>query len=185
MRILALDLSTSTGYAIFEDGNLVLHDVVKCKVDNFNVQNFPNKQDEYPYNIIDSAKCIMDAVGMLTTTYEIDYIVIENTVRGQNRHTQRVLEFIHYAVLEGVRELPCKVEYLDPSEWRKLIGLRLTIEDKKHNKLVKQKKAKKKVTYKHLSVRYCKEKYDLELKMKDNDIADAICLGTAYLTKIK
>jgi len=38
----------------------------------------------------------------------------------------------------------------------------------------------KKVNFKHLSVQYVNSNYDLNFKMKDNDIADSICLGEAF-----
>jgi hypothetical protein len=37
------------------------------------------------------------------------------------------------------------------------------------------------VTKKHLAIRFVNATYGLDLKVKDNDIADAICLGAAYL----
>ena len=38
-----------------------------------------------------------------------------------------------------------------------------------------------KVTFKHLSVQYVNKEFKLEFKLKDNDIADSICLGVATL----
>lgn len=45
-------------------------------------------------------------------------------------------------------------------------------------------KSRGKVTFKHLSVQYVNKKFKLELKLKDNDIADSICLGVAYLKQL-
>lgn len=42
-----------------------------------------------------------------------------------------------------------------------------------------------KIGVKNLSVELVNELFDLKFKKKDNDIADAICLGVAYLKKIK
>lgn len=40
--------------------------------------------------------------------------------------------------------------------------------------------AKGKITPKHLSVKYVNDKYNLDFKLKDNDIADAICMVDAH-----
>ena len=62
-----------------------------------------------------------------------------------------------------------KVIYRDPSHWRKIVNLRLTDEDKKHNKMVSKGLIKGRLTAKHLSVRKVNELYNLELILKDNN----------------
>lgn len=59
--------------------------------------------------------------------------------------------------------------------------MRLTDEDKKHNKMVSKGLVKGRLTAKHLSVRMANKIFDLELILKDNDIADSILLGHSYL----
>lgn len=46
-------------------------------------------------------------------------------------------------------------------------------------------KVKGKINSKTLSVNYVNEYFNLKLKKKDNDIADSICLGLAYIKKLK
>jgi hypothetical protein len=41
------------------------------------------------------------------------------------------------------------------------------------------------VTPKHLAVAFVNENYGLNFIVKDNDIADAICMGTSYLKGVK
>lgn len=41
-----------------------------------------------------------------------------------------------------------------------------------------------KVTYKHLAVKYVNDTFNLKLKTKDNDLADAVCLASYFLKKI-
>lgn len=41
-----------------------------------------------------------------------------------------------------------------------------------------------KVTLKHLAVNYVNKRFNLNLKVKDNDLADAICLASFFLKKI-
>lgn len=182
IKILALDLSTSPGWAIIENNKLIDFGKAKFKIENFNINNYPNKSNQYPYNIVDTVNEIADYIyNIYESENLIDYIVIEGTVRGMNRHTQKVLEFIHLAVLLRFEEVKNKIKYLDPSEWRKIINLRLTDEDKLHNKLVKRKEAKGKISAKHLSVRYVNNYFNKEFKMIDNDTCDAICLGLAFI----
>jgi hypothetical protein len=180
VKILALDLSTSTGWAVIKDDNLGDFGVIEISVPNFNVNGYPEKMPEYPYNILDASNKMAHKVMELWGKYKPDQVVAENTVRGKNRHTQRILEFTHKAVLENFRAVGVKVHYLDPSEWRKLLELRMSKEDLKNNRQVSAGKKRGRVTKKHLSVRAANAMYGLELKIKDNDIADAICLGRAF-----
>jgi len=178
MNFLALDISTKTGYAVFNEGQLVAYGVVEVGVAEFNVKDFPNKNPAYPYNLLAAARAMAAKVVELCETYQPALVVIENTVLGRNRHTQRLLEFIHMAVLEALR--PFRVHYLDPGEWRKILEMRLTTLDKKNNRKVSEGKQRGRITRKHLSVRWVNSMFNLNLKLKDNDVADAICLGKAY-----
>lgn len=183
MKVLALDLSTKTGFALFDGDQLIEKGLIRVEVKAFNVNDHPEKQKYYPGNILDAAHHVGFMVSELYFRVRPDHIVIENTVRGRNRHTQRLLEFIHKSVLDELRSIKAPFSYMDPSEWRFVLGLRLSIPDKQKNKLVNAGKVRGKVTRKHLSVRLANEMYGLNLKLKDNDIADAICLGKAFLTK--
>ena len=181
VKILALDLSTSPGWAILEDGKLLDCGKESFKIEDFNVNAYPNKSEKYPYNIVDTVEEVAEYIyNIYESETDIDYVVIENTVRGINRNTQRALEWIHLAVLNRFNEERSKIKYLDPSEWRKIIELRLTDEDKAHNKLVRKKVVKGKITHKHLSVRYVNKLFDKTFKLVDNDLCDAVCVAVAY-----
>lgn len=179
-RILSLDLSTKTGYAILDGNILLCEGLLTVRLEDFNVNDYPERSTLYPYNIVKAADEMADKVYELVTTYNPDFIIIENTVRGMNRNTQRCLEFIHKAVLDSLGGMKERVKYMDPSRWRSLIGLRLSPEDKKHNALVRKGQAKGKLTPKHLSVRRANELFGKSFKLKDNDKADAILLGIAF-----
>lgn len=180
--IISLDLSTSTGYAVFTGNKLGDYGTLVSKAEDFNVNNYPEKSKKYPYNIVNAANEMGSQVDTLVQKYKPDWIIIENTVRGKNRNTQRILEFVHKSVLDVLKDkYEKKIKYLDPSEWRKLLDLKMSKDDLKHNKEVRLGKARGKLTRKHLSVRMVNEQYDLGLKLKDDDIADAICLGMAFL----
>lgn len=95
---------------------------------------------------------------------------------------------------------PDKIVYLNSDGadgWRTNLGLKMSKEQKRANaKLSKAKRAAEemhtkldksalgirgKVTKKHLAVAHANTTFNLHLKMKDNNEADAICLGLAFL----
>jgi Holliday junction resolvasome RuvABC endonuclease subunit len=181
MKTLALDMSTKTGWALFDDKTYVKSGyIAKTLVKDFNVNKDPNKSPVYPYNLIEAAEEIARNVMVLVNELSPDKIVIENTVRGRNRHTQRLLEFMHFAIIKALGEK--KFTYMDPSQWRFIVGLKMSNEDKKKNKAVNKKELRGKITKKHLAIRKVKELYGLDLLVKENDRADAILLGVAYTT---
>lgn len=203
MRVLALDASLKSGWAVYEDGKLTASGALtKVDVQDFNVNKDPQLSRFYPYNIVDAAEAVADAAFQLSyetggkvswTNPGHDVLVIENTNKGKNRHTQRILEFIHAALLKRFRSV-VPIVYMDSSEWRRIVGMKLTKEQQKNNKLVSdgKKKGKKaevggkklgKIGKKHLSVWMVNEKFSKSLLLKDNDEADAILLGLAYVTR--
>ena len=84
---------------------------------------------------------------------------------------------------------------MDPSEWRKILGLKMSKEDRKNNAKVnkanREGKSKKelglrgRVTVKHLSINFSNSFYGLNLKIKDNNQSDAIGLASAWIIKNK
>jgi len=185
-HILALDLSTHIGWAYIAQGRLVssgeLH-VPSPKTDKKNPQNDPGYPETFNACALHAASLIE---GLLEKLPPLTNVVIENTVSGsKSRHDQRILEWIHLRVFEVVKQKVGldRVKYMDPSEWRSAIAMRMTKEDKKKNQDVKAGKAKGKITSKHLSVRYANENFGLKLLQKENNQADAICLGMGFWEK--
>ena len=183
VRILSLDISSKTGWAVHEDLNLMNYGVIRVEIKDFNVNKDPNKHESYPYNLLDASNEMARLLAKLIADINPDEIVIENTVKGRNRHTQRLLEWLHKAMIEEIRGLNRRFYYLDPSEWRRILEIRLSNQDKKNNRLVSSGKKRGRITKKHLSVRAANDLYGLKLKIKDNDIADAICLGRAFFER--
>lgn len=183
MKILALDISSKTGYSVFQDGHLTDYGQVRVEIENFNVNDYPEKAPGYPFNLMSSSKRMSELIIELERTHDPDLVVIENTVRGKNRHTQRFLEFIHCHVLGSLRSRREQIKYLDPSEWRSVLSIRLSKDDKKNNSNVSRGLKRGRIGKKHLSVRYANQKFGMALKLKDNDTADAICLGWASCLK--
>ncbi len=200
MRILSLDVSSKTGWAVLEGEKgstpkLIEYGQFDVPIKNFNVNDNPNKQKEYPLNLMLASGEVGIKCCHLIHEQEPDLIVIENTVKGRNRHTQRFLEFCHRALLSNLYDLDSNPDlipfvYVDPSEWRSKLGVRLSKDDKSNNSKVyrakKTGKTKKelgvkgKVTIKHVSVRAINELFGTSFIMKDNNISDAIGLGASW-----
>lgn len=201
-RVLALDLSTKTGWA--ELSSAQPNSVSVEGYGRIVVPSFSTKGD-YPWNYADGAGVVAEKIKDLIVTIgpeDLD-IAIEETNLGRSRYAQKALEFIHKETLRAIEELVPRdrVKYISSSEWRSTLGLKLTPEDRAANKKLKEavavaaatgskvdKKAlgvSGKVSAKHLSVRWVNETFGLDLKMKDNDAAEAICLGTALILGAK
>lgn len=196
MRVLALDISTHAGFAVL-DGEMGQKPRLECMGV---VQNLETvlAQGPYPWCYVTAASKLSLQLWNLAFKYKPDVVVIEETNLGKNRYTQKLLEFIHFDTLMQLHTLldTLKVVYISSSGWRSNLGLSMSKDDKKNNaRLSKAKRAaadtgtkldkkalgvRGRVKQKHLAIRYVNENFGLSLKVKDNDIADAICLGTAY-----
>jgi hypothetical protein len=183
MLVIGLDLSNSSGYAILNNGVLIDKGVFKSPA---SVEKSVLAED---FSFIVRAKVMANYLMTIINKYPSDYIYIEQTNKGRCRTTQKQLEFIHYAILDELKRSnnDKKVRYVDTSAWRTLLSIRLTKDDSAHNKLVKKKQIRGKITPKHLSIRWANLTYNLNLIVKDNDIADAIAVATygyKYETKL-
>jgi hypothetical protein len=188
MNLISFDISTHTGWAFFKDGVLTDYGLLEVKVEDLGFKPDPTKSPKYPKNILVAAESMSSQMMDIIHKYQPDRVVAENTVRGGgNRTTQRVLEFIHKDFLDSLfsSELfmsgACTFRYIDPSEWRSKLGVRLSKDDKKNNRLVSQGKKRGRVTPKHLSVARVNEEFGLDLKIKNNDISDSILVGLSDL----
>ena len=183
MRVLGLDLSTKSGYAVIEDGQLI--------GDQFGVIRIPAVTTHRleDMNLLLRSRQMATELDKLILKYRPDFIYVEQTNRGRARGTQKQLEFIHYAFLYECAEnlgVADTVRYIDTSRWRSELKIWLSGDQRKHNKLVKNKLARGKITAKHLAVAWTNQTYGLALKLKDNDIADAICIAhCGYAIAIK
>lgn len=194
MKLLSLDISTNTGYALLdmERGIPLLWGNVwnEEKIETF---------APYPYSYLFAAEAIAGTIYDIVVRHNPDQIVIEETNKGKNRYTQKILEFLHCCVLKKFAEctISRNIFYISTSVWRQKVGIELTKEQKKANaKLSKAKsKAGGKLTYdqkkalglkgrttkKHVAVEVANARFGLQLLQKDNDIAEAIMLGIAFI----
>lgn len=203
-RILALDIAGKTGWALFDTskGETPREQLVASGVLTISKGIF-EFQGPYPYNV--RAASTEVALKAIDKAKELkpDVIVIENTNLGKSRTHQRFLEWAHLVFVDIVEtDFPLnampKVIYLSSSTWRHALGLKASKGDAKNNRIAKkirelsdpemrkklrqQTGVKGRVGKKHLAIRMVNDVYGFQLKMKDDDIADAICLGQAYLS---
>jgi len=184
MITLSLDISTNTGYAIFEDGELVGKGNFLVKDKKISYLEHTTESMHAMLGACENLSCYVDDAIM---KYDVDEVIIEQTNRSRSRWSQKMLEWLHYSIITSILEefYYVNINYIDTSEWRSILDIRMTNADKKHNKEVRNGKARGKLTSKHLAVRWANQMFGLELKQKDNDIADALALATAFFVKEK
>lgn len=189
MKILAFDIATKTGFAVFEDRKLVDFGLLT-------IDKEKHKEGKYPWVFDDISNDLATELIAKVLLVKPDKIVIEETNGGRARYSIKLLEFFHKAFIRELhpyilKHPECSVSYVSTSDWRKTLQLRATKEDLKNNRKVNEAKrsglskkesgVKGKITPKHRSVRYVNETLGLSLKLKDDDIAEAICLGLAFM----
>lgn len=181
MKILCLDISTKTGFAFFNNDELQDYGVFTFKEGSIDYLKFSGESIDNALKLIEQAA---SRLIRLCQEKSPDVVVIEQTNLGRARFSQKIIEWIHCAFLMKFKEnYSTFPTYLDSSYWRKKVNLRMSKEDKRHNKMIKETKGRGKLTRKHLAVRMVNEMFNKEFKVKDNDICDAILLGVAYLKK--
>jgi len=192
--ILSLDLSTTcTGWAILDikSGKLLTYGTIKPKVKNISKLKYPIQQ------LLKMRSISSQIIDIIEQNNNISYIVIEEINRHKSRLSGKVLDGLHFILLDRFSESDLsKVRYIDSdglSGWRTLLKLRLTEADKLNNKESrainsKLKKGSRKIPIigqKHLAARYVNRVYGLNLNVDSNrfdaDVADAIGLGSAAL----
>ncbi len=201
MRVLALDISTSAGWCLLE-GEMGTTPRILDQGSIVNPEGL-KELGKYPWNYLKGAELLVSRLIELVRSHAFSIkqgemvIVIEETNMGRNRYSQKILEFLHCLVLYQLRywELDQNVIYINTSDWRKILGIHMLKADKAQN--VKVRRLKKvntpeakailkeaglrgKITKKHLAIRWANETYGLALRPKDDDIADALALGTSY-----
>jgi len=199
VKFIALDISTNTGYAIFEGGKLTKHDVFTIKASNYkaDVKCFSDFPKEYPDNFLVTAQKIASKCLEIIRENGITKVIIEHPEAGKQRLSQRLIEWTHYALALALKEASIDFRYLLVHDWRLQVGcyLKLWPEYQKWNQKIRA--AKKKaiptksgaicakidgkrvaaINQKKLSIIIANEKYGLAIK--DDNIADAINIGRA------
>lgn len=97
MVILALDISTKTGYAVLSEGKLAATGVLKVKGGK-HLTSVPFTA----YTDVVRAENMGEQIRALVLKERPDYIYIEQTNKGRQRGTQKLLEFLHFAALKNI-----------------------------------------------------------------------------------
>jgi len=194
ITVLSLDLSTKTGYSVahIKDNKYEL-------LASGTLPKIEKPKIEYPMDYLQwSWECFRE-IEKLMKQFSPDKLVIEETSKGsKNNFSQKILEFIHLRVAEMISYTMTPAKYYRTEEWRRVCGCLMTTEEKKQNKTVRTKhglgekvvkdsdgKRLGKVGKKHVNVRRVNELFNLDLKLKDEDRADAILLGYAFFLEQK
>lgn len=196
MKVIALDVSTKTGWAIFHDGQPISWGTV-----------FPDKTvkdfGQYPQNYVLLAEYLVEQVMSKLFGDDGDHsllrnppfeVVIEETNAGRQNYSQKMLEFLHFVLIKRLAALGVTPKYIRSGEWRGATESKMTKEEKSLNAKIgriKKKTGKKlakidgkvvgKKGKKHVAIRRVGEIFGIELKRKDEDAADALLLGLGYI----
>lgn len=158
MNIMSIDASTkSCGVAIYQNNILTYYDCLTAS----------------STDLIKRIQKITKELQDVLNGSSIDVIVLEE-VRPQvgqygvgNIQTHRALMWLQAAIAFMVHDnFPkIKIEYVYPSEWRKVLG-------------IKQGAGVKRETLKTADIQWVKTKFNIDV---NDDIADAIGIGFSYL----
>jgi Holliday junction resolvasome RuvABC endonuclease subunit len=112
MSLLALDLSTSTGWALFDDqGSLFRYGQIATS-------QTVEKYGEYPFNFIASAEELGKKIEALVDEVKPTEVCIEEINNGRSRYSQRILEWAHFVVVSLLKERNLTPKYINTGEWR-------------------------------------------------------------------
>ena len=155
MKILALDLSTkSAGWAFFDDKKLIDYGCITATNSN----------------VLTRISLIVGQLEIVYQRYLPQEIIVEEVLPDDVGHNSTVYKALMY--LQGVvavcfNKYGKKLEFFTASEWRKKCGIRTG-------------RGIKRDTLKAADVKFVKDNYNLEV---NDDIADAVCIGHAYINK--
>lgn len=188
-RILSLDISTKLGYCLATSSD-----------EGFKLETYGQSPKieypkvPYPVGYVMWAEQCFSNILKLIKEHKPTILVIEETAaNSKSSHSQKILEWIHFLVASHIRDTKIDSVYLMTGTWRKAVESKMTKEERLRNKAVKDQKEKTgkklaygqdgkvmgKVTKKHVAIRTVKQLFDLDFKMKDNDLADAILIAYA------
>ena len=193
-RILSLDVSTKTGYA------LVISTKDGMELEGYGtIPQIHNPNTPYPGSYVEWAHLCFDEIKKIIDLFRPDTLVVEETSKGsKNAMSQKILEYVHYLLAKFIKETGIKSVYIMTEQWRREIGCQMSKEEKLRNKEVRTYKKKNKTTIaydingkrpgligrKHVNIRRVSEIFTGQLKeplkRKDEDLADGLGLAACY-----
>lgn len=144
--LIALDESTTcTGYAVFDDSELIEHGTF----------SFKSK------DVLERVSLIMEEIEKLIKTYKPDNMIIEDVQITMNAATAKSLLGLQFMIEVYAHRNNISCETYRTTKWRKILGL--------SNSRSLDRKAKKQET-----IDYVKDKYGIDVLKDDESDAIAI-----------
>ena len=121
MRILSLDISTHTGWSVFDNERLIEYGKYNIHVSGYKaeIKSYKDYPASYPKNFIDAANSQENKVNELLKLYNPDAVVIEETNKSRQRFSQKILEWMHFTVVSLLLSKNQKFGYITTTCWRK------------------------------------------------------------------
>lgn len=206
MKVLGLDIATRLGWAalVYPDAEMVTQDQVQLdRYGSIGLTKPIKDLDVYPWSYMAACRDLANKVTTLIEQIQPNVVVIEEINIAKARFSQKILDMLHYSILERLEpgRLASPVFYLSSGEWRRGIGLMVSKEDKKKNRKLSQAKSKAKAlgvkldkkalgiagkkNIKHASVEFVNARFGLKLLKKNDDEADAILCALAHAIGIR
>lgn len=128
-------------------------------------------------NTLERIQKMTDKIVEIIQKNDVGKIVAEDVhpeSYGLKSHTERMLMWLQGSVALGAHSINNKIDYdfiefMNSSTWRKLLG-------------IKTGRGIKRATLKQADIEFVKQKYNI---VANDDVCDAICLFTAYFTKVE
>lgn len=135
MRIIGLDLSTKTGWAVLDDSVLQTYGLVTVETRSFSLpypSNLCAAAQSMGSSLIDTIRPFIDGARHAGRVVEV---VIEDTNLGPDsqRYAQKILEFIHCQVVGVLLKEGIVPRYVDSMVWRKHSGALMDPAHREHN----------------------------------------------------
>lgn len=162
-KFISIDQATKKcGYAIFENDIPIKYGILEST----------------DKDIIKRIEEIYVQLYKIIKEYDIGYFIFEDTFSSLNIKVSKTLCWLQGAIMQLAFVEDCGFLIYAPTSWRKLLGF------KNINKKNPQPQFKNNREYKkHQAIEYVNNKFNLNLQKEDDDIAEAICIGLAYLAE--
>lgn len=194
MLILAIDLSTKPGLAIFKDDKLVHASTLfnDKTVEDFG--SYPFNYAKFTQYTIERLFYYVQNLGYKWHTF--DKIILEETTASKQNYSQKRLEFLHYEFLLTFNNIKDNIVYIRDGTWKRMNDVKRSKEEKANNAKIKRLKQKtgkrvirkdeegnalRKVNKYDVYIRRCNDIFGTNYGRKDEDTAAACLLGLAYL----
>lgn len=156
MRIMSIDQATNSGIAIFNNGELLHYELHKS----------PRDKKDKKYTQEEKIELLLDRIRQLIKEYSIDIVAFEDVQSQKSPTTYKTLSILLGCIRQELFRMGIRYEIIPCATWRSILGI------KGRGRDILKKKAQE----------YVFAKYGIEV---NSDIADSICLGLAFIWKLK